>query len=221
MLSLGPVKLVDWARGQGISYRTAWRWMKDDVMPVPWRQLPTGTILVDVDESSTSVAVALYARVSSHDQRADLDRQLARLSTYAAGLPPTRAAYAGLSVQAVVNGTSDGGDAAPPPACRGTIHPSKRDHRRNTHRRSDDDSAGFARNHQCLRRAARLDLTPDHEAENLSTAFSLTASTGGVALLPLMPERCCRRRSFVVRWSNRSRRSISPWATTPRTRRRF
>ena len=27
----------------------------------------------------------LYARVSSHDQRADLDRQLARLSAYAAG----------------------------------------------------------------------------------------------------------------------------------------
>ncbi len=54
-------------------------------MPLPWRQLPTGTILVDVDESPTSVCVALYARVSSHDQRTDLDRQLARLSTYAAG----------------------------------------------------------------------------------------------------------------------------------------
>ena len=79
------MKLVDWARGQGISYKTAWRWVKDDVMPVPWRQLPTGTILVDVDESSTAASVALYARVSSHDQRADLDRQLARLSTYAAG----------------------------------------------------------------------------------------------------------------------------------------
>ncbi len=54
-------------------------------MPVPWRQLPTGTILVEVDESPTSVSVALYARVSSHDQRTDLDRQLSRLSTYAAG----------------------------------------------------------------------------------------------------------------------------------------
>jgi putative resolvase len=63
-----PVKLVDWARGQGISYRTAGRLAKDDVMPVPWRQLPTGTILVDVDESATSVSVALYARVSSHDR---------------------------------------------------------------------------------------------------------------------------------------------------------
>jgi LysR family hca operon transcriptional activator len=30
-----------------------------------------------------------------------------------------------------------------------------------------------------------IDLTPDHEALNLSMAFSLVASTGGVALLPL------------------------------------
>jgi hypothetical protein len=85
------VKLVDW-RGQGISYKTAWRWVKDDVMPVPWRQLATGTILVDVDESSTAASVALYARVSSHDQRADFRSSIgARLSTYAAG-PPRRAA---------------------------------------------------------------------------------------------------------------------------------
>ncbi|SOJ54184.1 hypothetical protein MSIMFB_01683 [Mycobacterium simulans] len=49
-------------------------------MPVPVRRLASGTILVDV------VAVAdhdrravVYARVSSHDQRADLDRQVARL----------------------------------------------------------------------------------------------------------------------------------------------
>jgi len=53
-------------------------------MPVPWRQLASGTILVDtlVDEQPSTVA--LYARVSSHDQRNDLDRQLARLSQYAA-----------------------------------------------------------------------------------------------------------------------------------------
>jgi LysR family transcriptional regulator, hca operon transcriptional activator len=30
-----------------------------------------------------------------------------------------------------------------------------------------------------------IDLTPDHEALNLSMAFSLVASTGGVALMPL------------------------------------
>jgi putative resolvase len=78
------MKLSVWARRQGISYQTAWRWVKDDVMPVPWRQLPTGTILVDASSEKLAGGVALYARVGSHDQRADLDRQLARLSVYAA-----------------------------------------------------------------------------------------------------------------------------------------
>ncbi len=54
-------------------------------MPVPWQQSPTGTILVDAPMDTKPATVALYARVSSHDQRADLDRQLARLSVFAAG----------------------------------------------------------------------------------------------------------------------------------------
>jgi len=78
------MRLAAWARRQGISYKTAWRWVKDDVMPVPWQQSPTGTILVDAPMGEKPSAVALYARVSSHDQRGDLDRQLARLSSYAA-----------------------------------------------------------------------------------------------------------------------------------------
>ena len=53
-------------------------------MPVPWRQTASGTILVDEPADAKPASVALYARVSSHDQRADLDRQLARLSQYAA-----------------------------------------------------------------------------------------------------------------------------------------
>lgn len=78
------MKLADWARRQGISYTTAWRWVKDDAMPVPWHQTDSGTILVDAPLEDQPRAVALYARVSSHDQRSDLDRQLARLSRYAA-----------------------------------------------------------------------------------------------------------------------------------------
>ncbi len=53
-------------------------------MPVPWRKTVTGTILVDAAMEQVPSRVALYARVSSHDQRNDLDRQLARLSSYAA-----------------------------------------------------------------------------------------------------------------------------------------
>jgi predicted site-specific integrase-resolvase len=57
---------------------------------MPARQLCTGTILVD-EPTRTAAGVALYARVSSADQRADLDRQVARFTTAAteAKLAPT------------------------------------------------------------------------------------------------------------------------------------
>jgi predicted site-specific integrase-resolvase len=76
------MKLSEWARKRSTSYKTAWRWVRQGKMPVPWEQTPTGTILVKGPETA-SQAVALYARVSSADQRADLDRQIARLVAYA------------------------------------------------------------------------------------------------------------------------------------------
>lgn len=79
------MKLSIWAKSQGISYHTAWRWWKTGKLPVPAKQSATGTILVDAGESAPSqVRVVLYARVSSADQSGDLDRQLSRLSSYAA-----------------------------------------------------------------------------------------------------------------------------------------
>jgi len=77
------MKLADWARGQGIRYKTAYDWFRKGILPVPSRQMPTGTILV-YPEGVTERGTALYARVSSADQKSDLDRQLARLSVYAA-----------------------------------------------------------------------------------------------------------------------------------------
>ena len=41
------MKLSAWAKEQGISYRTALNWFHAGTLPVPARQLPTGTILVD------------------------------------------------------------------------------------------------------------------------------------------------------------------------------
>jgi putative resolvase len=52
-------------------------------MPAPLRRLPSGTILVDVAAAAGEQRVVLYARVSSHDQRADLDRQVAGLTAWA------------------------------------------------------------------------------------------------------------------------------------------
>jgi predicted site-specific integrase-resolvase len=77
------VKLADWARNQGIAYKTAWQWFKQGILPMPATQMSTGTILVD-PPSAAERGAALYARVSSSDQKSDLDRQTARLAAFAA-----------------------------------------------------------------------------------------------------------------------------------------
>jgi len=53
-------------------------------LPIPSEQLPTGTIIVHPPVTATEGGVALYARVSSADQKADLERQMARLAVFAA-----------------------------------------------------------------------------------------------------------------------------------------
>jgi len=77
------MKLADWARKEGLSYRTAWRLFRTGKLPIPSERLVTGTILVHELPVATN-NVALYARVSSGDQRQDLDRQLQRLRDYSA-----------------------------------------------------------------------------------------------------------------------------------------
>jgi predicted site-specific integrase-resolvase len=76
------LKLADWARKNGIDYKTAYRLFRSGKFPRPVEQLPTGTILVHEIPTTTNDAV-LYARVSSGDQKHDLDRQLQRLRDFA------------------------------------------------------------------------------------------------------------------------------------------
>jgi putative resolvase len=79
------VKLSAWAEREGIHYMTAWRWWKAGKLPVPAYQTPSGSILVELAvPGSQPGRTVVYTRVSSHDQRADLDRQLARLTRWAA-----------------------------------------------------------------------------------------------------------------------------------------
>ena len=51
-------------------------------MPVSFRRLPSGTIVVDV-AAVCDERVVLYGRVSSHDRRAGLDRRVSRLTEWA------------------------------------------------------------------------------------------------------------------------------------------
>jgi putative resolvase len=79
------MKLAEWARSNGVHPQTAYRWFRQGTMPVPARRLPSGTILVDTPGSPPGGRVVLYARVSSHNRRADLERQVARLTAWATG----------------------------------------------------------------------------------------------------------------------------------------
>nr|WP_207954375.1 IS607 family transposase [Saccharopolyspora elongata] len=70
---------MDCAREQGVSYRSALNWFHAGTLPVPARQLPTGTILVEPPKAQDGRTVA-YCRVSSADQKDDLTRQAGRVA---------------------------------------------------------------------------------------------------------------------------------------------
>lgn len=86
------MNLKEWASREGVSYVTARRWFASGKLPVPARKVG-GLILVgDVTDTGQDGITAVYARVSSSDQGADLDRQVARVTAWAAaqGLPVGR-----------------------------------------------------------------------------------------------------------------------------------
>jgi len=76
------LKLSLWAKQQGICFKTAQRWYYAGLMPVKTEKTITGRIMVVVDEPMKDGRVALYARVSSSDQKADLAKQLDRLRSF-------------------------------------------------------------------------------------------------------------------------------------------
>src|ERR1700751_3457908 len=76
------MKLSQWAKKQGLTYKGAWRMWRAGQLPVPAEQLPTGTIIVK-EIKTPAHALGLYARVSRSDQKKDLKAQLGRLGFYA------------------------------------------------------------------------------------------------------------------------------------------
>lgn len=80
------MNLTEWARAQGIHPQTAYRWFREGTLPVPAVRVNSRSVLVwpDAPTRSATNAYGLYARVSSHDQKGDLDRQVARLTRWAA-----------------------------------------------------------------------------------------------------------------------------------------
>lgn len=76
------MKLNDFAKQTGIHYRTAYRWFKAG--KIKGYQVDTGTIIVTEMDVIEPKGVAIYARVSSSENKSNLDSQASRLTSYCA-----------------------------------------------------------------------------------------------------------------------------------------
>jgi putative resolvase len=81
------MKLSEYARRMGVSYKTAWRWWRDGRLDA--YQAATGTVIVREPAPAaahlpTAERVAVYARVSAAENRPNLEGQADRLVAYCA-----------------------------------------------------------------------------------------------------------------------------------------
>ena len=96
------MKLSQYAKQQGISYRTAFRWWQAG--QIKGYQAPSGTIIVTTEEPTTKVEkIAIYARVSTRERKDNLDRQVELLSSYCAA----KGYQISLSVKEIASGVND------------------------------------------------------------------------------------------------------------------
>src|SRR5215472_5900547 len=75
------MKLADSAKQLGVRYETAWRWYRDG--KIQGRRIGAHTIIITEDQEApaarTSERVVIYARVSSAENKPNLDAQAERL----------------------------------------------------------------------------------------------------------------------------------------------
>jgi predicted site-specific integrase-resolvase len=79
------MNLAGWAQTQHIHPQTAYRWFRQGRLPVPAQRVG-GLIMVgelDGTQPHRRGRTVVYARVSSADQKSDLDRQVARVTAWA------------------------------------------------------------------------------------------------------------------------------------------
>jgi predicted site-specific integrase-resolvase len=77
------MNLAAWAECNGVARVTGYRWFHAVVLPVPARKVGRLILVEPASGTGTVTRTAVYARVSSADQKADLDRQVARVTAWA------------------------------------------------------------------------------------------------------------------------------------------
>lgn len=83
----------EWAAREHLHPQTVWKWCRQGTMPVPVEHTPSGMWLVHDPKYETpspatpnASSTVCYARVSSSDQKADLQRQADRLKAFAVAM---------------------------------------------------------------------------------------------------------------------------------------
>ncbi|RYQ39683.1 integrase, partial [Bifidobacterium pseudolongum subsp. globosum] len=83
----------EWAEREHLHPQTVWKWCRTGKMPVPVEHTPSGMWLVHDPKYETPAPsdakqsrTVCYARVSSADQKTDLQRQADRLKAFALGM---------------------------------------------------------------------------------------------------------------------------------------
>ncbi|GHO56644.1 IS607 family transposase [Ktedonobacter robiniae] len=99
------MKLSDYAKQQGVRYETAWRWFRDG--KIQGRRVGAHTILIDepirVSVPSSKPQTVVYTRVSSAENKTNLDSQAERLVAYCAA----RGYQVGKVVKEISSGVND------------------------------------------------------------------------------------------------------------------
>jgi putative resolvase len=77
------MKLSAWAKLNSLQYKSAHRLFQRGLVPGA-RQLPSGTIVVDEEKPARKEHTVVYARVSSSENKSNLDAQADRVSAFCA-----------------------------------------------------------------------------------------------------------------------------------------
>jgi predicted site-specific integrase-resolvase len=75
------MKLSEYAKEQGVCYRTAYQWFKKGLIPNS-KQISTGTILVNKEIKNQESKIVIYCRVSNHSRKDEMEFQVNRCIEY-------------------------------------------------------------------------------------------------------------------------------------------
>ncbi len=78
------MNLREWALSQGVHPQTAYKWFREGKLPVPARKMGKLILVGDLADRPAQHRgrTVVYARVSSAEQKPDLDRQVARVISW-------------------------------------------------------------------------------------------------------------------------------------------